>query len=106
MDHKPNKPSKSAMVVVLLLVVQLIILGMSFSGYDTISIFCSVPDKVGTEWVYWLHPVYGILLIVGLASLEWNRLRVIYIVLISVALPLLFLQSSMAERGLIHCDGF
>ena len=51
MDHKTNKPSRSATIVVFLLVLQLFILGMSFSGYDTISIFCTVPDSPSAHWV-------------------------------------------------------
>ncbi|PKB25825.1 hypothetical protein B0I00_1032 [Novosphingobium kunmingense] len=69
------------------------------------SMFCAVGDDGMGDAFSSLHFVFLLLLPLGLASLRFSRLRIVYAVILLVSLATLTQQRAMMEAGHLHCEG-
>lgn len=69
------------------------------------SMFCAVGDDGVGDAFSSLHFVFLLLLPLGLASLRFARLRIVYAIVLVISLATLTQQRAMMESGHLHCDG-
>ncbi|WP_296681238.1 hypothetical protein [Novosphingobium sp.] len=89
-----------------LLVAQLGILiwTLSSSAGGFFSMFCAVGDDAAGDAYSNVHLVFLLLLPLGLASLRYAKLRLIYAVILIASLATLTQQKAMLDAGHLHCD--
>jgi hypothetical protein len=88
-----------------LLLMQATLFSLSMDSLVQISIFCTAPASSPWSLPFGLlHVLLLCLLIVGLVSLHFVRLRLFYIVLAIAALSALPIQASLVSKGTLWCD--
>jgi hypothetical protein len=92
-------------LVVALLLTQLAVLLVSMGAVLPISPFCAVVIARSWGWILWVHYFFGLCLLLGLASLQWPKLRPFYVAALLVAFPVLPLQAHLVAKGELGCDG-
>ena len=90
--------------VVTLLIAQVVLFWLSLDAVMAISMFCTVTTGRSPPIFGYVHLVYLILFLVGLASLFWQRARLPYVAAISIALLALPAQVWLLENDRLHCD--
>lgn len=68
------------------------------------SMFCAVGDDGIGDAFSSLHFVFLLLLPLGLASLRFARLRIVYAIILVLSLATLTQQKAMMNAGHLHCD--
>lgn len=93
-------------VITGLIVAQLAILiwTLTSSGGHYFSMFCAVGDDGIGDAFSSLHFVFLLLLPLGLASLRFARLRIVYAIILVLSLATLTQQKAMMNAGHLHCD--
>lgn len=95
----------AAPAVVFMLIVQLVVLFVSWDTYYEITIFCTGP---ATGWIQWtfalIHLSFLGLLVLGLASLVWLAARPAYLILILLGLAALPVQAMLVHSHVLKCD--
>ena len=101
----PKKSRRAALVVLLMLIFQLVMLGISFGSRPEISIFCT---GFGHGWIQWafaiLHISFLGLLALGVMSLRWHRAMPFYLGALVVGLAALPLQAKLVHTKVLQCD--
>ena len=69
-----------------------------------ISVFCTIAVSTQWAWIAYIHLLFAALLLLGLASIFFARLRIGYVVLLAAGLAVLPLQAHLVERGDLRCD--
>ena len=92
-------------IVLLLLAVQGGLAWMSMGPLSKISVFCTGTRSSSLEAFGYVHVLFAGLFVLGLISLIWTRMRVVYAALIVASLLALPVQASLVDRGQLHCDG-
>ena len=88
-----------------LLLLQVGLAGLSTDSLWQISVFCTAPASSPWSLVFGLvHALLLGLLIFGLFSLHFVRLRLPYIALVTAALIALPIQALFVTRGTLWCD--
>lgn len=89
-----------------LIVLQLAILiwTLAASAGHPYSMFCAVGDDGIGDAFSSLHFVFLLLLPLGLFSLRFAKLRIVYAVILALSLAVLTQQGRMIEAGHIHCE--
>lgn len=90
--------------VLLLLAGQGVLAWLSMGPLAEISLFCT-GAKGRLEFFGFLHLLFAGLFVLGLVSLAWSRIRLVYAALIVVSLLALPVQARLVDRGQLHCDG-
>lgn len=94
------------LVVAALLAVQLSLLWLSFGPLDRASVFCTGPNSSAIAGVFGgLHLLFLGLAILGVVSLRFARLRLLYAVLLLLGVTALPLQAKLVSDGQLRCDG-
>lgn len=88
------------------LAVQLVLLWISLSYDITLSVFCTGADSAWLRALGYVHALYLVLLVVGVATLRVARLRPWYLALLLLALPALPVQAHFVRTGAIYCSAF
>lgn len=99
------KDRRGAGLVCGLLLVQIATLWWSMDKAPDISIFCTGPATsiIGTFFGI-LHMFLGFLLLVGLLSFHFVRLRIPYLVFLIILMAALPVQSMLVSHGTLSCD--
>lgn len=101
-------PKTQVVLVMGLLAAQLglLLLSLDAGAYARLSIFCTGPasSRIGLAFGL-LHLLFALLVPLGIASLRFARLRVVYAGLLLAALALLPVQVHLVEQGRMTCDG-
>lgn len=93
-------------VITGLIVAQLAILiwTLTSASGHYFSMFCAVGDDGFGDAFSSLHFVFLLLLPLGLASLRFARLRILYAIILVLSLATLTQQKAMMNAGHLHCD--
>ena len=93
-------------LVASLLLLQVIVFWLSMNIWMQISVFCTGPASSPLSIPFGLlHLLLLVLSLFGLTSLRVARLRLPYIVVLTLALILLGVQALLVANGLLTCDG-
>jgi len=96
----------AAPAVLVMLVLQMMVLIISLSTYNEVSIFCTGPAHGLLQWMFaLLHLLLFILLAVGIFSLKWRRVRPFYLIILVISLAALPVQAKLVHAGALQCDG-
>lgn len=96
---------RGAAVVSMLLIIQAALLWASFDAYPQISVFCTGPAESRVGLLFGLlHILLLGLLLVGVLSLTYVRLRMAYIVLLGAVLIMLPIQARLVSESVLGCD--
>ena len=101
-----NLPILSSRLTVGFIVLQLAVLIWSLTTNmgTAYSMFCAVGDDGLGDAFSSLHFIFLLLLPLGLASLRYARLRIVYAVVLFASLAALTQQQSLLNDGHLHCD--
>lgn len=94
-------------LVTAILIVQIVLflLSMDAGAYAKISIFCTGPASSRFGFLFGsLHLLFVPFLLIGLLSLKFTRLRLLYAGLLAVSLGILPIQAAFVSRGTLTCD--
>ena len=101
----PERGNRILFAVIVLLIAQVVLFLISLDTFMAISIFCSVTTGASPPIFSFVHFAYLGLFLLGILSLFWRRVRLVYLVGISVALVALPVQVWMLENDKLQCDG-
>jgi len=90
--------------IVALLFIQTLILYMSINNFFEISIFCTATHEPALEYFGAIHWVYAGLLLLGLVSLAWRRIRLVYAASLLLSLLVLPAQAWLVDEDRLYCD--
>lgn len=101
-----NLPILSSRLTIGFIVLQLAVLIWSLTTKlgSAYSMFCAVGDDGLGDAFSSLHFIFFLLLPLGLASLRFARLRIVYAVILFASLAALTQQQSLLSDGHLHCD--
>ena len=101
----PEKPFTAAPVIVVMLVFQIVMLGVSFGSHPEISILCTGPAPGSVQWPFaLLHISFLGLFALGVISLKYHRLRPFYLIVLLVSLAALPVQAKLVHSDKLQCD--
>lgn len=97
--------SRGSAVVGAMLALQLVILFLSMGPLIRMSAFCAGPAANPIASIFGgVHMLLLILLVVGVCSFRFTRLRLPYVTLLLIALCALSVQAHLVSLGELHCD--
>jgi hypothetical protein len=92
-------------LVVALLAIQALLLWLSLGPLAQISIFCTGPRSSTVAGLFGgLHLLFFALVVLGLLSLRFASLRLLYVLLLVMALATLPVQAKLVSSGELRCD--
>lgn len=97
-------PKLKLIAVCVLIGVQAVLFWVSLQAAFEISVFCTATRVPSLELFGYVHLTYLVLLLFGLLSLVWSRIRLAYILLISLALVALPVQVWLVKNDRLYCD--
>ena len=99
-------PTVPVRVTIGLIVLQLAVLlwTVTSSSGASFSMFCAVGDDALGDAFSTLHFAFLLLLPIGLASLRFPWLRLVYAVVLLASLATLTQQRNLIAAGHLHCD--
>lgn len=101
-----NLPILSSRLTVGFIVLQMAVLIWSLTTNQGLaySMFCAVGDDGLGDAFSSLHFIFLLILPLGLASLRFAKLRIVYAVILFASLAALTQQQSLLSDGHLHCD--
>lgn len=97
--------SRGSAVVGAALVLQLVVLVVSMGPAVEVSPFCSGTGTDDLATIFGgVHLLLLALLLVGVCSLRFKRVRLSYVLVLLAALATLPVQAHLVSRGQLHCD--
>jgi hypothetical protein len=99
-----ERSNRTLFAVIALLIAQVVLFLISLDAFMAISIFCSVTTGASPPIFGVVHFAYLGLFFLGILSLFWRRVRLIYLVGITVALVALPVQVWMLENDKLQCN--
>jgi len=97
--------NRGSFIIVALIGVQLALLYLSLTSLLQISLFCTGPRSGPDGTIFTaVHYLLLALLVMGIASIHYRKLRLAYALLLLVSLTALPFQARFVETGALQCD--
>lgn len=94
-------------LVAILLLIQVALFWLSLDALMQVSVFCTAPASSSWSLAFGIvHILLLALLLIGLLSMRFVRLRLAYIALVIPALLALPVQAAFVSNGSLWCDTF
>ena len=101
----PDKAEVRQRTLIYALLILQVVIFLTSVEWSQISLLCTLSTSKQWGWIAYIHGMFLALLLLGLISFIWPRLRLWYVVLLCLGLAVLPLQARLVEQGVLFCDG-